>query len=121
MAGKKTRVTSGTLIASEKVERTIVYDRQGDQLGTVDDIMIDKVSGKAIYAIMSFGGFLGIGEKHHPLPWSALKYDEQKGGYIVDLDKDTLDNAPTCDVDEGFHWTADYGRRVDRYYKVPTY
>ena len=57
-----TKITSGTLIAAEKVEGTDVYNLQGEKLGTVDDIMIDKVSGKAIYALMSFGGFLGIGE-----------------------------------------------------------
>jgi hypothetical protein len=67
-----TKITSGTLIAAEKVEGTNVYNLQGDKLGTVDDIMIDKVSGRAIYALMSFGGFLGMGEKYHPLPWSAL-------------------------------------------------
>jgi hypothetical protein len=82
-----TRITPNTLINAERVEGTSVYNPQGDKLGTIDDIMIDKVSGKAIYAIMSFGGFLGIGEKYHPLPWSALNYDEGKGGYVVNLDK----------------------------------
>ena len=59
MASEETKITSGSLIASEKVEGTDVYNMQGEKLGTVDDIMLDKVSGKAIYAIMSFGGFLG--------------------------------------------------------------
>ena len=54
------------------VKGTNVYNADNEELGTVDDIMIDKISGKAIYAIMSFGGFLGIGEKYHPLPWSTL-------------------------------------------------
>ena len=122
MAGRMTKITrtSATLIAAEKVEGTSVYDRQGDRLGTVNDIMIDKVSGKAIYAVMSFGGFLGIGEKCRPLPWSKLKYDEHMGGYVADLDKNMLENAPTYDVDEDFHWTPAYGRRVDKYYKTPT-
>ena len=95
MADEMAKITSGSLIAAEKVEGTSVYNLQGEKLGTVDDIMIDKVSGKAIYALMSFGGFLGIGEKYHPLPWSTLKYDERKGGYIVNLDKRMLENAPT--------------------------
>jgi sporulation protein YlmC with PRC-barrel domain len=116
-----TKITSGTLIAAEKVEGTDVYNLQGEKLGTVDDIMLDKVSGKAIYALMSFGGFLGIGEKYHPLPWSTLKYDERKGGYIVNLDKRMLENAPTYDMDEDFRWTPDYGRQVDKYYNAPTY
>ena len=107
MASEETKITSGSLIAAEKVEGTDVYNLQGDKLGTVDDIMLDKVSGKAIYAIMSFGGFLGIGEKYHPLPWSTLKYDESKGGYIVNLDKKILENAPTYDINEDFR-----GRRT---------
>ena len=115
------RPTAVSLIAAEKVEGTDVYNLQGDKLGSVDDIMIDKVSGKAIYAIMSFGGFLGIGEKYHPLPWSALNYDESKGGYVVNLDKKMLENAPTYDINEDFLWTPDYGRRVDKYYGAPTY
>jgi hypothetical protein len=116
-----TKITSGTLIAAEKVEGTNVYNLQGDKLGTVDDIMIDKVSGRAIYALMSFGGFLGMGEKYHPLPWSALKYDESKGGYVVNLDKKMLENAPTYDMEGDFQWTPDYGRQVDKYYDAPTY
>jgi sporulation protein YlmC with PRC-barrel domain len=63
MADEMTKITSGSLIAAEKVKGTDVFNADGDELGTVDDIMIDKISGKAIYAIMSFGGFLGIGEK----------------------------------------------------------
>ena len=116
-----TKITSGSLIAAEKVNGTDVYNMNGDKLGSVDDIMLDKVSGKAIYAVMSFGGFLGIGEKQHPLPWSALTYDETKGGYVVNLDKRKLENAPTLDPDEDFEWTPDYGRRIDTYYGAPTY
>jgi sporulation protein YlmC with PRC-barrel domain len=87
-----TKITTGSLIAAEKVEGTNVYNLQGEKLGTVDDIMIDKISGRAIYAVMSFGGFLGMGEKQHPLPWSSLKYDERQGGYVVNLDKNMLEN-----------------------------
>jgi hypothetical protein len=88
-----TKITSGGLIAAKKVLETDVYNPRGEKLGTVEDIMIDKVSGKAAYAIMSFDGFLGIGEKYHPLPWSTLTYDESKGGYVVNLDKKMLENA----------------------------
>jgi sporulation protein YlmC with PRC-barrel domain len=107
MADEMTKITSGSLIAAEKVEGTNVYNLDGEKLGTVDDIMIDKVSGKAIYALMSFGGFLGIGEKYHPLPWSTLKYDESKGGYLVNLNKKMLEGAPTYGTDEDFRWTPD--------------
>jgi sporulation protein YlmC with PRC-barrel domain len=115
-----TKITSGSLIAADKVEGTNVYNLQGDKLGTVEDIMIDKTSGRAVYAVMSFGGFLGIGEKNHPLPWSTLRYDERKGGYVVNLDKKMLEAAPTYDRTGDFVWTPDYGRQVDKYYNVPT-
>jgi sporulation protein YlmC with PRC-barrel domain len=116
-----TKITSGSLIAAEKVNGTDVYNMDGEHLGSVEDIMIDKISGKAIYAIMSFGGFLGIGEKQHPLPWSSLTYDESKGGYVVNLDKRMLQAAPTMDPVDDFEWTPDYGRRIDKYYGAPTY
>jgi sporulation protein YlmC with PRC-barrel domain len=115
-----TKITSGSLIAAENVNGTDVYNLAGDHLGSVDDIMIDKASGRAIYALMSFGGFLGMGEKQHPLPWSALTYDEKKGGFVVNLDKEQLKAAPTID-DDDFKWTPDYGRTVDKYYGAPTY
>ena len=116
-----TSITSGTLIAAEKVKGTDVYNRAGEKLGSVEDIMIDKVSGRAIYAVMSFGGFLGMGEKHHPLPWATLKYDTQKGGYVVNLDKKQLEGAPSYDRDSEFKWTPEYGRKVDSYYNVPSF
>src|SRR5918998_5327395 len=82
------------LIASNKVEGTPVYNRAGDQLGTVYNFMVDKVSGQVAYVVMSFGGFLGIGESYHPLPWRALTYDTRLGGYVVDADRARLERAP---------------------------
>jgi sporulation protein YlmC with PRC-barrel domain len=116
-----TKITSGSLIGADKVNGTNVYNPAGDKLGSVDDIMIDKKSGRAIYAVMAFGGFLGMGEKQHPLPWSSLTYDEKKGGFIVNLDKKQLEGAPTIDGGDDFVWTPDYGRTVDKYYGAPTY
>jgi sporulation protein YlmC with PRC-barrel domain len=116
-----TSITSRNLIAADKVQGTNVYNLAGDKLGSVDDIMIDKVSGHAIYAVMSFGGFLGMDKKYHPLPWGTLKYDVQKGGYVVNLDKKLLEGAPNYDSDSEFKWTPDYGRKVDSYYKAPSY
>ena len=116
-----TSITNGSLISGKKVEGTTVFNLAGEKVGTVDDIMIDKVSGRAIYAVMSFGGFLGMGEKFHPIPWSTLKYDQQKGGYAVNIDKKLLQNAPTYDANSEFEWTPDYGRKVDSYYGSPSY
>ena len=75
------------LIASNKVEGTDVYNRQGEHLGTVYNFMVGKRSGQVAYAVMSFGGLLGMGESYHPLPWNALTYDTNQGGYVVDLDR----------------------------------
>jgi len=68
------------LIASNKVEGTEVYNRAGEHLGEVYNLMVDKFSGQVAYTVMSFGGFLGIGERYHPLPWASLDYDVDQGG-----------------------------------------
>lgn len=117
----QTKITNGSLIASTRVNGTTVYNRAGDKLGTVEDVMIDKISGRAVYAIMSFGGFLGMGDKHHPLPWSVLDYDKKLEGYVVDLDKTLLEKAPSYDDGSDVTWSPEYGKKVDQYYKVPTY
>jgi sporulation protein YlmC with PRC-barrel domain len=118
---KGTSITTGALIAASKVKGTNVYNLAGDSLGTVEDIMIDKVTGSAIYAVMSFGGFLGMAEKHHPLPWATLKYDTQQGGYVIPMDKKLLTDAPSYNSGSEFKWTPEYGRKVDGYYKTPSY
>src|SRR3954464_7748725 len=86
---------SHDLIASNKVEGTAVYNRSGERLGEVYNFMVGKRSGKVAYAVMSFGGFLGIGETYHPLPWDVLTYDTKIGGYLVDIDKNSLQGAPS--------------------------
>jgi hypothetical protein len=80
--------------------------------------MINKVSGQVAYAIMSFGGFLGIGERYHPLPWKSLTYDTSLGGYVVDVPRDRLEAAPTYSRDESPWSDPAYGRRVSDYYGV---
>ena len=111
---------TGSLIAASKVEGTKVYNRQGESLGSIYDVMIDKRSGQVAYAVMSFGGFLGMGESYHPLPWDVLDYDERQGGYVVDLDKERLQNAPHYGATEMPDWSSrDYSRRIDDYYGVP--
>jgi len=114
------RDETSDLIAASKVEGTSVYNRQGESLGSVYDVMIDKRSGKVEYAVMSFGGFLGMGQSYHPLPWQVLEYDERQGGYVVDLDKDRLQNAPSYGADDAPDWAdRDYGRQIDDYYGIP--
>lgn len=110
------------LISANKVEGTPVYNRKGDKLGTVEDIMIDKFTGQVGYAVLSFGGFLGIGDKHHPLPWQVLDYDPKMGGYVVELDKKQLQDAPSYAADQDPDWEDRvWGKRVHDYYNVPPY
>jgi sporulation protein YlmC with PRC-barrel domain len=115
-----TKLTSGSLIAAEKVIDTNVYNPEGEKLGDVDDLMIDKISGRIAYAVLSFGGFLGVGDKKFPLPWSVLTYDTNQGGFVISLDKETLRNAPSLEGDAGTAFTPEYGRSIDTYYNVPS-
>ncbi len=107
------------LISSDKVTGTAVYNRNGDTLGSIYGLMIDKVDGRVAYAVMSFGGFLGIGERYHPLPWGTMTYDTARGGYVVDLSRDQLEGAPSYERDEDVWSSPDYGRRVHDYYGQP--
>lgn len=113
---------TGSLIAASKVNGTEVYNTQGEHLGSVYDVMIDKRSGQVAYAVMSFGGFLGLGETYHPLPWSILTYDTAQGGYVVDLDSSRLEGAPSYRADDPDRWgDREYVRGIDDYYGVAPY
>jgi sporulation protein YlmC with PRC-barrel domain len=109
----------GDVISSDRVEGTNVYNVAGDKLGSIDDLMIDKRSGQVRYAVMEFGGFLGMGTDRYPLPWNMLEYDTSKDGYVVPLDKDRLQNAPRYSQEARPDYNEDYGRRVNDYYGVP--
>jgi hypothetical protein len=109
--------THGRLIAASQVNGTSVYNLAGEKLGSIYDVILEKQSGKAEYAIMSFGGFLGIGDVYHPLPRNVLTYDPKQGGYVVDIDRDRLEGAPAHRANEKGLWDdAAYGRRVTDYY-----
>ena len=113
---------TSNLISSDKVEGTAVYDRQGEKLGSIDSVMIDKISGKVAYAVMSFGGFLGIGDRYHPLPWHVLTYDTAMGGYVVDLDRSKLEGAPSYGTSETPNWSdRRWGQKVHEYYGARPY
>ena len=117
----ETRETSD-LIGSDKVEGTPVYNRQGEKLGSIERVMIEKIGGKVAYAVLSFGGFLGIGDQHHPLPWNVLKYDTSQGGYVVDIDKARLEGAPSFNREENFDFgDRQWGQRVHDYWGVTPY
>jgi hypothetical protein len=109
-----------SLIGSDKVEGTPVYGADDRHIGTVQRIMVDKISGKVAYAVVSFGGFLGIGEDYYPLPWTQLKYDPSIGGYRLGVTEDQLKGAPKYDRYQDWDW-ADRAndRLVYGYYKTP--
>lgn len=81
-------------ISSKDVNGTRVFSPDGEKLGHVEELMIDKQSGKVAYALMGFGGFLGMGEDYHPIPWSKLRYDTSLDGYVTDVTREQLEGAP---------------------------
>ncbi len=108
---------TGALISAGKVKGTSVYNSAGDDLGSIHDLLLAPRRGRVAYAVMSFGGFLGIGEKFHPLPWNVLTYDEDKGGYNIDLSTEQLRGAPSYSSDEmnRFGDSPENGRVSDYY------
>jgi hypothetical protein len=109
-----------TLIASDRVEGTKVYGADGKHIGHIERVILEKRGGRVAYAVLSFGGFLGMGEDHYPLPWEKLRYDEQLDGYRLDLTKEQIEGAPRF-ADESDNWYQDNGTKVYDYYGVPPY
>ena len=108
---------TSALIGSDKVEGTNVYRSNGDKIGSIERIMIDKLSGKVAYAVMSFGGFLGIGHEHYPVPWSLLTYNTRLGGYEVNISEQQLKGAPKFSRNDDWDWSdRERNRRISDYY-----
>ena len=110
------------LIASDRVERTVVRRSDGTKVGTIERLMIDKVSGKVAYAVLSFGGFLGVGVKHIPVPWDRMKYGVSLDAYEINLSDEELSRALSFEADKAFDW----GYRDDvianlNFYRTPLY
>lgn len=87
--------TPHALILSSRVRGSSVFNTEGERIGHIEDLSIDKESGQVRYALMSFGGFLGLGDKLHPLPWNVMTFDLGKGGYVVPVKKEALKEAPS--------------------------
>jgi len=111
-------MTGHPCISSHKVEGTPVYNPNGDKLGSIDDLVIDKQSGHVRYAALEFGGFLGIGTDRYPLPWDMLTYDTALDGYVVPVSRQQLDQAPHYEPSATPEYTDEYGRKVYDYYGV---
>jgi hypothetical protein len=105
------RQETASLIGSDKVEDTPVYGADDRKVGTVQRVMIDKISGKVAYAVISFGGVLGLGAEYYPVPWPSLKYDTRLGG---------LQGAPKYSRSQEWDWAnRENDRRVYDYYGTP--
>jgi hypothetical protein len=117
----ETTKAPASLIGSDRIEGTPVFRPGGKRIGTIKRLMLDKRRGKVAYAVMSFGGFLGIGDDYYPLPWSLLTYDEELAGYKVDISDEQLKGAPKFARN---NW--DFGDRTQEmalfdYYGMPPY
>jgi hypothetical protein len=111
---------TSNLISSEKVEGTAVYGLDNEKIGSIESVMIDKVSGKVAYAVLSFGGFLGMGDEHYPLPWQTLKYDTNLEGYATNVTKAQLEGAPKYTNDSDWDWSdTNRARSLNDYYGTP--
>ena len=110
------RRETATLIGSDKVEGTYVYRSNGENVGTIQRVMIDKRSGQVAYVVMSFGGFMGIGEDYYPIPWNKLTYNERLGGYEVNFTESQLKGAPRYGQHQSWDWTDQRNREIDTYY-----
>lgn len=109
-------------IRAKKVIGTSVKDPTGSSIGKVEDIVLDKQSNHIMYAVVGFGGFLGMGEKYHPLPWSTLDYDPSEGGYVVNLTKEQLKAAPAYSMEELVAGDGtQFREKVYDYYSAPRY
>ncbi|MDI7863982.1 PRC-barrel domain-containing protein [Rhizobiaceae bacterium n13] len=109
------------LIASDKVVGTDVYGADRHHIGSIERIILEKEGGRVSYAVLGFGGFLGIGDDHYPLPWSKLTYDESLGGFRIDLTKEQIERAPRYAEEDDMDWSRENGRRIHEYYGVPPY
>jgi sporulation protein YlmC with PRC-barrel domain len=110
--------TSGhtSAILASKVKGTAVYNTRHEKIGHVEDIMLDKTSDEVMYAVLGFGGFLGIGEKYHPMPWSSLDYDPQVGGYVIPMSKEVLERAPVYDLNDLTDTDGNVRQKTTDYY-----
>lgn len=110
-----------SLISAGKVQGTNVLTPDGEKVGEIYDVMLDKRSGRIAYAVMSAGGLLGLGTRYYPLPWHALKYVPDAGGYVVGIPKEALQNGPARD-DDVHSWGGAYETEIEAYYKnwLPT-
>ncbi len=113
-------MTGKPLIESDRVEGSAVYDPSGKFIGRVTRLLIDKMGGRIAYAVVTFDGFVGLGEAQHTVPWSKLTYDMGMGGYRTDITEEQLRSAPVFYRAEDYNWSdRDQERELHDYWGAP--
>lgn len=107
------------MVSSDNVEGTDVYGTGGDKVGTIGRMMIDKKTGNVAYVMMDFGGFLGLAQEEHPIPWKSLRYDEERKGFVTDITKEQLESAPARN--DGWQRDEDMHARIYEHYGIVPY
>jgi hypothetical protein len=104
------------LVTADGLSGTPLFDRSGEKLGVIKDIYIDKLTGQVAFVVGATGGFLGVGEKFHPLPWRALSYRTSPEGYVGAFSRRELEAAPAYDKDQLASAHYGWGDQVLRYF-----
>ncbi|GGC11678.1 photosystem reaction center subunit H [Novosphingobium endophyticum] len=107
------------LISSEKVDGTAVYSHDGDKVGHIHHFMVGKRNGHVEYAVMTCGGILGMGEEYRPVPWDALEYDTDLGGYVINIEKERIGQTPSYARDQEPTWDRSWGSTIYSSYGLP--
>lgn len=108
-------------IMASRVIGTAVYNTDHERIGSVEDVVLDKMSDRIMFAVLSFGGFLGIGERYHAVPWDMLDYHEEAAGYVVPMSREELEQAPTSDKDALTRGDGQaFAEATDYYARIPT-
>jgi sporulation protein YlmC with PRC-barrel domain len=122
MRSTSNQTGNSSLIDSKRVEGTDVFDPSGKHIGSIKRLVLDKLTGRVVYTVASFGGFLGIGGDEYTIPWNKLNYDTSLGGYITDITEAQLRNSPDFGLNNDDDWfNRDDERLLNDYYESPYY
>lgn len=120
--GTARSAATSSLIDSSRVEGTSVFDPSGKHIGSIKRLVIEKISGRVVYTVASFGGFLGLGGNEYTIPWNKLTYDVSLGGYQTDITETQLKGSPAFSQDPGWDYSdREHERALNDYYDSPYY
>jgi sporulation protein YlmC with PRC-barrel domain len=123
MAKASDRSTDSSLIDSQRVEGTEVYDPAGKHIGSIRRLVLDKLSGRVVYTVASFGGFLGMGGDEYTIPWNRLNYDTDLRGFVTEITEAELRGSPDFgrNNDDDDWYDRESERELNDYYDSPYY